>query len=343
MFKQARIKLTGLYLLIIMSISISFSVIIFFLISSEFKRSFRQAEMHIRTEEFGGPFSRQNQKNLRELSPLLIEDLNTAKNNLILNLAIINGFIFIFSSGAGYLLAGKTLKPIEASIEDQKRFIADASHELRTPLTALKTSIEVGLRDKNLTLKKAKKLIKDNVEDIKELESLSNNLLNLTNLRINGKNLLFEKVDIKETIFSVVKKIKFLANKKNIDLQVKVKKQYIRGNKQSLRELVLIFMDNALKYTPPQGKVSVKTKKSRNSLVLIIEDTGIGIPKEDIPHIFKRFYRVDKTRLKNDSGGFGLGLSLAKEIIDLHKGTVNVESKIDKGTTFIIKIPLKFS
>jgi two-component system, OmpR family, sensor histidine kinase CiaH len=181
------------------------------------------------------------------------------------------------------------------------------------------------------------------VEDIKELESLSNNLLNLTNLRINGKNLLFEKVDIKETIFSVVKKIKFLANKKNIDLQVKVKKQYIRGNKQSLRELVLIFMDNALKYTPPQGKVSVKTKKSRNSLVLIIEDTGIGIPKEDIPHIFKRFYRVDKTRLKNDSGGFGLGLSLAKEIIDLHKGTVNVESKIDKGTTFIIKIPLKFS
>lgn len=343
MFKSARIKLTLWYLLIIMIVSMVFSVVIYATITRELERGFRQAEMRLRIEELpSSPFHLQPRR-LGELNPQLIEDLEAAKKRVIFNLLITNSVILAISALAGYLLAGKTLRPIEIAMDEQKRFIADASHELRTPLTALKTSMEVTLRDKKMSLLEAKKVIRDSLKDIDGLQSLSDNLLSLANLQSNGQNLVFAPVEVTAIVKNACRKIMPLANKKKIDLKTKVVKQTIFAQKEILEEMMLIFLDNAVKFTPQKGIITVKTQTGKNYLLLIIKDTGTGIDQKDIPHIFDRFYRADKSRSKREVSGYGLGLSLAKRIIEIHKGTVSVTSNLNQGATFTIKLPLKLS
>lgn len=288
-----------------------------------------------------------------------VEDFEEAKRRLLLNLLLINGAIFGVSALAGYFLAGKTLRPIENALEEQKRFVADASHELRTPLTALKTSMEVALRDKKMSLIQARDLIKDNLEDINSMQSLTNKLLSLANYQSNGHNLVFEEVEISEVIKDTYRKISPLAKEKDIEVNLKIKDQKLLANKESLKEMMLIFLDNGVKYTPTGGKVTVEGESNKRNFVIKVKDTGIGIAKEDLPHIFDRFYRADQSRSRShlrgdrlslrshdssdgeEIGGFGLGLSLAKKIIEIHKGTVEVASVLGRGTTFTIRLPLK--
>jgi len=340
MFKEARLKLTAWYLLIIMLISLVFSCVIYRMICQELERGLRRAEMRFLRQNSGRPLAPLLPEPSQEMSLEMIEELMLAKKRVAEDLLLLNGVILAFSATAGYFLAGKTLKPIEAAMDEQKRFIADASHELRTPLTALKTSMEVALRDKKLSVKEAKKVIKSNLEDIDGLHSLSSNLLNLANLQGNGKSLVFESIDLSELIKNSVRKISPLARQKNIKIKTKLKKQKVMGNKESLEGMILIFLDNAVKYAPKEGQVAVTTKQDKKNILIKIKDTGIGIPAQDIPHIFDRFYRVDQSRSKNEVPGFGLGLSLAKKIIELHKGSVQVESILNKGTTFTIKLLL---
>lgn len=375
MFKSARLKLTGWYLLIIMLISLSFSMVIYVGLTRELERGFRWAEIRFRAKELDIPLPRRwplqpenLDPRLRESRPrfFLVEDLEEAKKRLVLNLLMVNGVILSISALAGYFLAGKTLQPIEKTMEEQKRFVADASHELRTPLTALKTSMEVALKDKKMSLSEAKNVIRSGLADIDSLKSLSDNLLSLAHYQSNGQNLIFREVDVAGVVKNACQKISPLAKEKSIDLKVEVENQIIQANKESLEEMMLIFLDNAVKYTPSKGKVAVAGKADKKYLSIKVKDTGIGIAPEDIPHIFDRFYRVDQSRSKrylrggrlnppaggenHDSsdggeviGGFGLGLSLAKRIIEIHKGSVEVISEVSRGTTFTIKLPLKHS
>ena len=147
------------------------------------------------------------------------EDLILAKKQVRIHLVSLNGIILVISAFASYYLAGKTLKPIEKVMNEQKRFAADASHELRTPLTAMKTSIEVALRDKKMSVKDARKILLSNLEDIKMLEFLSNSLLNLTHLQDNGRNLKKEKVNIAEITEKAYKKILPLAKKNKLNIK----------------------------------------------------------------------------------------------------------------------------
>lgn len=350
MFRSARVKLTAWYLLIIMVISLSFSGVIYRVLTLELDRVERTQRLRIERglpERLRAiPFEQQDElPRFFQLDHAIIEE---AKNRLVLFLALINLGILATSALAGYFLAGKTLAPIENSLEEQKRFVADASHELRTPLTALKTSMEVGLRDKKMSLDQARDLVKDNLEEINSLQSLSNELLSLTRYQSNGHSLSFKEVDISTIIEKAVKKVAALAKEKEIELKWEVRSGKlesgsgkVEGNEESLEEMVLIFMDNAVKYTPKGGKVEVSTVTGGKWLVIRIKDTGVGIAKEDLPHIFDRFFRGEQSRTKEKVSGFGLGLSLSKRIIEIHKGTVEVESVLGKGTTFAIRLPLK--
>jgi len=162
----------------------------------------------------------------------------------------------------------------------------------------------------------------------------------LASLEENGQKLNFQKVDIKKVIASAYRKILPLALEKKIKIRVESRGGEIFGDEESLEEMILIFLDNAVKYTPQGGKVWLKSWREKGKLILEIKDTGIGISKTDLPHIFERFYRADKARVK---GGFGLGLALAKRIIELHRGSVKVTSQVGKGTKFTIRLPLKTS
>lgn len=265
------------------------------------------------------------------------EVLEEAKGRILLMLIIINTGILGLSGIAGYLLAGLTLKPIKNMVDEQNRFITDASHELRTPLTSLRSEIEVSLRDKKLTLAESKKILESNLEEVRNLQYLSDNLIKLAQThKPNG--IKFERLSLLRISEESVKKVEKLAKKKNIKIVNSISDVGIFGDKLSLTELFVIFLDNAIKYSQENTEISLTSKKSGMFVLIDIKDQGAGIEKGDLPFLFDRFYRADKARTED---GFGLGLSIAKEIVDRHNGTIDVKTKTGIGTTFRIKLPLK--
>ncbi|MFC1790253.1 sensor histidine kinase [Patescibacteria group bacterium] len=348
MFKSARIKLTFWYLLIIMAISLSFSGVIYWGTTREMERGFHRAELRLRAQELGIRLPRRFSLHQDDLPPELkklvprfffVEDLEAARERLLHNLVLINGIIFVFSATAGYFLAGKTLKPIAQALEEQKRFVGDASHELKTPLTVLKTILEVALRDRNLKLSEAKKTMRSSLEEIGSLQSLTRNLLALNNYSNNWQSLKKEKLEISQVIRKANEKIIPLVKRKKVNFKTRLKKGLVLGNQEALEQMMLIFLDNAIKYTPREGTVIVSLLKKGKKVQLRIKDTGVGISSQDLPLVFDRFFRADQSRTKQKVAGFGLGLSLAKKIIQAHQGAVTVKSILNKGTTFTISLP----
>jgi signal transduction histidine kinase len=333
MFENARLKLTFWYLLIIMSVSISFSAVIYRSVSVEFERRFQNIESKLELRGLGL---------YPPTAPLqyFVDDLREIKTRVFFILLYTNGVIFLVSGLLGYFLAGQTLEPIENALNEQKRFVADASHELKTPLTALKTSIEVSLRNKNMTLNEAKKTLTESLSDIENLSDLSNYLLSLARLQKQEK-INKEIFDIKEIVTILDRKFMPLANSKKLNLKISKADIKVRTNKDILEKLLSIFLDNSIKYTD-KGSVGMLFSKTRSGLVISISDTGYGISARDLPHIYERFYQGDASRTKKDNGGFGLGLSLAKQITDSLNGSVNVHSKPGQGTVFTVKLPILF-
>jgi len=333
MFKKARIKLTAWYLLIVMLISVSFSVFIYENINREFQRRFSNIERRLEMQEFGIRIPSKQ-------PPFFEEDLKEVKYNVFLILLYTNGIILFFSSLGGYFLAGRTLAPIEKTLEEQKRFIADASHELKTPLTALQTMIEVSLRDKKLTLKNAKEVIKSNLEETARLSKLANDLLSLTRYESGNGNFKLKKVNLKKIVEGVNSKLKPISEKKKIYIKLSLKNISVNGNEESLEQLITVLLDNAVKYSNNKNKVFVSLDRKNNDAILNFKDNGFGISKEDLPYVFDRFFRADLSRSKENAGGFGLGLSMAKRIVELHNGSIKVESNLDKGSTFKVVLPI---
>ncbi|MFW6110204.1 MAG: sensor histidine kinase [Patescibacteria group bacterium] len=352
LFNSARIKLTLLYLLISILISSFFSILIYRVVSKELEQCLHQGAVLQRAHELGIKVPRHLPKRLQDIDPQLSTEeicpkcgkaLSTAKQAFLIRLGVFNIFIWSFSAGAGYFLAGKALEPLKHSMKEQKRFVADASHELRTPLTAIKTSIEVALRDKNTSPQELRDVLSNNLKDLAELEKLTESLLKLSQYIEKGRDLEFEKVNLRNVVEPVVEKFKPVAKEKNIELNINVDKIIVKGSRESLEEMFSIFIDNALKYTNPEGVINITAKARKDTAQIKFSDTGIGISKEDLPHIFDRFYRTDSSRSKQDATGFGLGLSVAEKIIELHNGSVKVESTPKEGTTFVIRLPLSSS
>jgi len=314
MFKEARIKLTTWYLLIIMIVSLSFSGVIYTGINRELRRI--EDFQRVRIQRVMGD----------------VDAIAEARARIIVTLAFINLCILVFSGLGGYFLAGVTLDPIAEMVEKQKEFVSNASHELRTPLTALMTEIEVALRDKKITLPEAKRLLGSNLEEVKKMNDLSNYLLKLNKFQDGKSTTKFIKVDLKTVVINVMEKLDPIARSKNIKLVPKLAPFSVSGDEDTLAELVTILVENAIKYSP-SGKVVDLIIKNRS---LVVKDQGIGISKEDLPHIFERFYRADSSRNKAKSEGYGLGLSIAKSIVELHNASIKVESKVGVGSTFTI-------
>lgn len=319
MFKNARLKLTAWYLLIIMFISIAFSLVIYHGLMNEVRRFSRVQRMRIEINE---------------------DIFDEIKHRIIIELGIINIFIFITSGALGYFLAGKTLRPIQEMVEEQNRFISDASHEFRTPLTALKSSLEVNLRDNNLSIDEARKIMVENIKDVNDLQRLSDSLLQLSQYEKPQQNIDFEIISLKQIINESVKKIEPLATRKNILIKNKLTDINVKGNKYVLIDLFVLLLDNAVKYSGEKSSINIDAKKTDHSILILITDQGIGIDKKDISHLFDRFYRSDKARSKKEINGYGLGLSIAKKIIEQHKGSIKIESKLKKGTTVIVSLPI---
>lgn len=332
MFKQARLKLTAWYLLIIMIISLSFSAIIYQLISLEMNRFANSQRNRIERSLFIG----QAPNSPRPM--VLVDDdlLSESSHRLLINLGIINGIILVVSGSLSYFLAGLTLRPIQEMTEDQKRFISDASHELRTPITALKAMFEVSLRDPKLNLDESKKIIKEGIIQTDQLKVLSDSLLELNHLNNNGSSFELKLTSIKDIMADSIKKIKANADKKKIVIKAQFIDTKVTVDSQKIEELFLILLDNAIKYSPKSSTIKFTATKKNKHLIVKVIDQGIGISQKDLPHIFDRFYRADNARTKNSSSGYGLGLSIAQKIVDQHHASISVNSSPKNGSIFSV-------
>jgi signal transduction histidine kinase len=321
MFTEARLKLTVWYLAIIVSISLSFSFVIYAGINREIVRIDASQKLRQQRVNEINLFLRASGLNFpQQTEAVEAESLEAARLRIISVLGFINLSILLLAGVGGYFLAGQTLEPIQKNMEEQKMFVSDASHELRTPLTSLKTEIEVALRDKKITLADTKHLLKSNLEDVDRMQKLSNYLLTLNGYE-SGQNLEKEKIDLKDVA------TKAIGNRK---IKTDLQKSMVNANYDSMVELTTILIDNAVKYG--KGKeVLVKAGDKK----LSVTDHGVGMGKEDLPHIFDRFYRSDKSR---GTEGYGLGLSIAKSIAEANGGTIKVKSTLGKGSTFTVSL-----
>ncbi len=331
MFRSARFRLTAWYLVIIMAVSVMFSIAIYNAATREVRRFTKIQEF--RTQQIIPLPPTRNF--LYRIKP---EDLQESEERLKIILLLINGAIFIFAGGAAYLLAGITLKPIKKMVDEQNRFISDSSHELRTPLTSLRSEIEVALRNKKLTIVDAKKLLESNLEETISLQVLSDHLLELAQ---NG-NIVKPKdmglLSISEVIKTAIKKVDSQAKNKKITIENNTHNAKILGIQDRLTEVFVILLDNAIKYSDTKGKVNISSKTKPSSVEISITDHGIGIEKGDLPYIFDRFFRADKSR--SQTSGYGLGLSIAKKIVESHNGHITVVSTPSEKTVFSVNFPI---
>lgn len=346
MFKSARLKLTLWYFLTISFVLLLFSALIYqagsmllFENLSRFHFRFKMQELNVTTP----PRLPKNPKelNLKILDAnekALLEDFNQAKRRLLLTLILIDAGILLTSTFLAYLLAGKTLAPIEKSLIAQKRFTADAAHELRTPLTSIKTALEVNLKDKRMTKDAALAILKDNLKDIESLEKLSNELLILAKVENNHQPSIRENVALDEISNELLHKFSVLAKNKNIKMISQAQHELIKTDHDKLMQILSILLDNAIKYTKRKGKVSLNFFVEKNRAVFQIKDNGIGISQENLPLIFDRFYQAESARTKNNSNSFGLGLAIAKEISKQLNAQLTVSSRVGKGSTFSLTL-----
>lgn len=250
----------------------------------------------------------------------------------------VDSIIIFFVIFLGFLLTYKTLEPIKSNMRKQKKFITDASHELRTPTAVVISGLEVALSNKKLDFSLAKKTLEDTLDEMKEFSKLSNTLLDISKYDV-PKCVECEPMDVNKLIKSIIEKSENLANSKKITFEVKIMESpvIVTGSKVELSRLFYNILDNAIKYTLPNGTIIISDKVDSNRYLLTIGDSGKGIPKNIINRIFDPFFRGDGTR---STSGAGLGLTLSKKIIKNHGGSISIKSQVNKGTNVVISLPI---
>ncbi len=316
-FEKARIRLTLFYIAIMVVVLGIFSSILVVVLEKNIEESFA---LRIERDE------------------LLNEALIDANQGIETVVLVLDGFLLILIGGASYFLAGVTLKPIKKAMESQKRFSADASHDLRTPLAIITTETEVALNDKNISIDECKKVFESNLEEASRMSLLISDLLMVarTEHLINKDNLV--KISIEDPVHKIIERMKSQAEKKNINLKlISDLSGDIRVHLYNFERAIQNILQNSINYTQNGGNIIVRIIEQRLFFTIEITDNGVGIIDKDLPHVFDRFYKASHSR--NDGSGSGLGLPIAKQIIEQHGGTITLESKINVGTSVYIKIP----
>jgi heavy metal sensor kinase len=221
------------------------------------------------------------------------------------------------------------------------RFTADASHELRTPLTLMRTTAELALRGEQ-PQQEYRESLEQILAELERTSHLVENLLLIARADSGGAQLHLSDMDLTQTLREACLQAAPLFEVKHIqvDSQIPDHPIAVKGDAQGLRRLFLILIDNAVKYTPTGGSVNVSADQTNDTAVVTVTDTGIGIPSDDLPHIFERFYRVNKARSR-EQGGAGLGLSIARWIVETHGGKISIESEANRGTMVRVCLPCR--
>lgn len=333
MFQRASVRLTALYLLIIMSISLIFSFGLYQLASREIEQGIR------RPNSFAQIIRLNNLEGLQDFVRGQENAISDAKRNIKISLGFINLFILVSGGLLSYFLARRTLRPIERAHEAQSRFTSDASHELRTPIAAMRLENELSLTDPKLSIKQAKKQLESNIEELDKLTSLTEGLLQLARLENEQLDTSLCKLD--HIVSQAIKRNQAEIDTKKQNILWKKEKIEVITNEEALITSVAVLINNASKYSPEKSTITIVTQKNRHNVIIKVTDNGIGINQIELHKIFDRFYRADDSRTKETHDSYGIGLSIAKKSITALGGNITVQSAPKKGSTFTISLPCR--
>ena len=221
----------------------------------------------------------------------------------------------------------------------RKDFVANVSHELKTPITSIKGFAETLLDGAAEEPEVRTQFLNIIFEESKRIEHLIEDLLVLSKLEKDESAINVEHIEVDYMLDDILPVVEQQALQKNIDVKVEMDQNVtLEADEEKIKQILFNLVTNAISYTPEKGSVSIKIKEEEHDVCFIVQDTGIGISEQDLPRIFERFYRVDKDRSR-ETGGTGLGLAIVKHIVEAHKGKIDVDSELGKGTTFKVYIP----
>ncbi len=240
------------------------------------------------------------------------------------------------AAAGGYVIAGRTLAPIRAALETQRRFVSDASHELRTPVAVVRANAEVLLRHPGQDIDENIDQVAAIADEAEHMSRLVTDLLTLARADEQRLELVREAFELDELLASVVRDMAPVAEARGVELVSQLSPVTVDGDRQRIRQVVAILIDNAIKFTPAAGTVHVTCTREGNRGEFRVTDTGVGIEAAELRRIFERFYRADVAR--TGGGGTGLGLAIARSLVEAHGGQISVDSTPGRGTTFIVRL-----
>jgi two-component system, OmpR family, sensor histidine kinase CiaH len=330
-------RLAGSYLAIIMLMSIGFSVVFYNASSNALSAqlpppgTFTVRRFNTQDGEIHGGTAASS-------DDFFHARIAEGRQELLQRLIILNVLTLAGASVLSYCLARRTLEPIEANMEAQAQFVSDASHELRTPLTALQTTNEVALRRPKITTAEVKELLRNNVEEVVKLKDLTDGLLRLARQDNHSPHVM--AVSLQATASEAMNAVIEAAQAKHIAVQDTVPALGVLAEKPALVQVLIILLDNAIKYSAPNTTIQVDGGRQGRYGYIQVRDAGPGIAAADLPRIFDRFYRADQSRGKQKTDGYGIGLALAKKIIEQYGGDISASSIEGSGATFTFTVPL---
>ncbi|MEP7136188.1 MAG: HAMP domain-containing sensor histidine kinase [Chloroflexota bacterium] len=266
-----------------------------------------------------------------------LTDQDRVLSQYLTGLVILGSIASLMFALISWWLAGRSLSPAQKAFDQQQNFVSNASHELRTPLTLIRATAELGLRAH--PSQEQGQTLQDIVAESDYMNHLVDDLLLLSRLDAHRLQLAREVIPVSELVAETVRQMEKLGQEKGISLTADTTKGNILGDRARVRQVLLILLDNALRFTPPNGAIRLSAKPVGKLIELVVSDNGSGIPPEHLAHLFERFYQV-RTNATNDSRSNGLGLSIAKALVEAQSGNIRIESAPGKGTHVYLLLPV---
>lgn len=243
--------------------------------------------------------------------------------------------LFFFSR----FFANRSIEPVREAFEKQKQFIGDASHELKTPLAVINTNADVLLANRDESIRSQEKWLRYIKSETERMAKLTGDLLYLTEMDDSRSNMVQSRFDLSDAVENVMLTMEAVVFEKDLTLNYEIEPALsITGSREQIVQVTMILLDNAIKYANARGQIDVSLKQEHGEIALSVSNTGEGIHAEHLPRVFDRFYRTDKSRTRSQ-GGHGLGLAIARSIVEQNKGRISVKSTVGEKTTFTVQFP----
>ncbi|GFZ86769.1 histidine kinase [Paenibacillus marchantiophytorum] len=259
--------------------------------------------------------------------------------NLVYTFSVVGLVMLIVIYFTSRFFANRSIAPVQEAFYKQKQFIADASHELKTPLAVINTNADVLLANSDDTIQNQAKWLHHIKSETERMKTLTNDLLYLTEMDDSRALMMFTTFPVSESVESVILTMEAVVYEKNITLHYDIEPNLtVHGNNEQIKQVVMILLDNAIKYNKSEGSITLTLAKRHSDILLTVTNTSDGISHEHLDKIFDRFYSANQSRSRKH-GGYGLGLAIAKSIVEQHKGKIHAKSVLNESTSFYVQLP----